>query len=300
MKLWQYRSSQGDEYELRKAGNSLRLYRNAVFHSQYNASRLHNGGVWDLLWLPAFFRAPQKTRRVLMLGVGLGAALLKLRALLPDVEIVAVDIDPVHLALAQTVPQSSSKISKKRLLDVSTRAQQNALDMSCEAEHGQYICADAIAWLQAYRGPKFDLVVDDLFIDASASGVASDPSRVIALDAILTASKPRLSFHRRSWLHHLQRVTSKQGLVVVNCESPASARKGIAQWREMFAASEVGAQCSLSTPLFENRIAVFSHKKLPLTARVLKQNLLSSVPSNALVSSASVDRLLRATKIQRH
>lgn len=49
------RQLSGVHYEVRSAGNSLRLYTDGVFHSQYNPCRLITGHVWDLLMLPAFF-----------------------------------------------------------------------------------------------------------------------------------------------------------------------------------------------------------------------------------------------------
>ena len=43
------------QYEVRTAGQSIRLYKDGVFHSQWNARRPLAGGVWDLLFIPALF-----------------------------------------------------------------------------------------------------------------------------------------------------------------------------------------------------------------------------------------------------
>ena len=63
------RSAGGNQYEVRSAGQSIRLYKNGVFHSQWNPNRPLAGGVWDLLFIPALF-ADRQISRVLVLGVG--------------------------------------------------------------------------------------------------------------------------------------------------------------------------------------------------------------------------------------
>ena len=101
MIVWE-RSHAGHHYQVRTAGSSVRLYRNQVFHSQYHGGRLLNGGVWDMLWLPLFFRQPPdvsdtsdvfkkrlKPLSVLVLGVGAGAAIKKISDYVPNATIVA-------------------------------------------------------------------------------------------------------------------------------------------------------------------------------------------------------------------
>ena len=100
MIIWQHRSGD-NHYQVRSAGASIRLYRNEVFHSQYNGQRLLNGGVWDMLWLPLFFRPPRSIKRVLVLGVGAGAAVKKILDYGHAVDMTAIDIDAVHLRIAR-------------------------------------------------------------------------------------------------------------------------------------------------------------------------------------------------------
>lgn len=136
-------------YEVRTAGNSRRLYTNGVFHSQYNPGSPVTGNVWDLLMLPAFF-SPQQMRRVLVLGVGGGAVIRQLNHFLSPELIVGVELNPVHLQVAE------------RFFEVA-------------ADNVELHEADALLWLCQYRGEKFDLIIDDLFGDADG-----DPQRAVA------------------------------------------------------------------------------------------------------------------------
>ena len=66
------------QYEVRTAGDSIRLYTNRAFHSQYNPKHVFTGAMWDLLSIPALFYAinlQRKPNSVLMLGVGGGTAI---------------------------------------------------------------------------------------------------------------------------------------------------------------------------------------------------------------------------------
>ena len=69
--LWEKRAG-GVCYQVRTAGNTVRLYTNGVLHTQYNPTRLLTGSVWDLLLLGALFVPRERMRRVLLLGVGGG------------------------------------------------------------------------------------------------------------------------------------------------------------------------------------------------------------------------------------
>lgn len=148
--LW-YKQDGDTRYEVRSAGNSRRLYTNGVFHSQYNPRQPVTGSVWDLLTLPAFF-APEAMRRVLMLGVGGGAALRQLNHFLQPELMVGVELNAVHLDVAH------------RYFEVAAP--------NVELHH-----ADALRWVRSYRGKPFDMIIDDLFSDAGG-----DPQRVVAAD----------------------------------------------------------------------------------------------------------------------
>src|SRR5690606_3379912 len=87
-------------YQVRQAGESLRLYTDGTFHSQYNPRWPLNGSIWDLLILPALF-CPEKVQRVLVLGVGGGAVIRQLEQLVKPTTIVGIELDPVHIRVAR-------------------------------------------------------------------------------------------------------------------------------------------------------------------------------------------------------
>src|SRR5690606_21273945 len=124
----------GVEYEVRRQGRTMRLYANGVQHSEFHPQRLVTGSVWDLLWLPVLLGEPDHLRRVLVLGLGGGSLIPPLRRLVDPLAMVAVELDPLHLEVAE---------------------QQFGV-----GEFGvETVCADAVEWVNAYDGPSFDLVV---------------------------------------------------------------------------------------------------------------------------------------------
>lgn len=161
--VWRRQTRMG-HYELRSAGRSLRLYTNGVFHSQYRPQHALTGGVWDRLMLPALFREPQWTRRVLVLGVGGGSVVHLLRRHIAPERIVGIENDSVHLELA------------RRFFDV------HGSDLSL-------IRADAREWLSRHTRESFDLIVDDLCghtDGALARAVPADAEWLGALQRRLT------------------------------------------------------------------------------------------------------------------
>ena len=137
-------------YEVRNAGATRRLYTNGAFHSQYNPHRLLAGGVWDLLTLPALYRE-NPIERVLMLGVGGGAAIHQYVDICKVQRITGIEFNPVHLRIAETF-------------------------FECQGPTINLICADAYAWMKQSRS-RFDVVIDDLFVDSTG-----DPIRQRAID----------------------------------------------------------------------------------------------------------------------
>ncbi len=124
-------------YQVRKAGNSLRLYTNGVFHSQFNSRFPFKGHLWDLMSLPVLTQPQQKRLRVLVLGVGGGAVISQIETLVENVETTAVELDPVHIDIAQTV-------------------------FGLKSEHIEWCCGDAVAWLKQSKR-RFDVIIDDCF-----------------------------------------------------------------------------------------------------------------------------------------
>jgi spermidine synthase len=172
--LWERRVG-ATLYQVRNAGRSLRLYTNGVFHSQYNPDRPVTGSVWDLLLLPAFFYAPGELRRVLVLGVGGGAVIRQLQRFVQPEHITGVELSAVHLSLA------------RRFFGV--RGRRVRLEQ-----------ADAVDWLRDYRGPAFDMIVDDLFGDFDG-----EPQRAVHADA--------------AWVDSLLACLAPQGMIVSNFTS---------------------------------------------------------------------------------
>lgn len=140
----------GSRYEVRSAGNSIRLYTNQVFHSQFNPTNPVSGNVWDLLMLPVLLFDLQRPLRVLMLGVGGGAVIRQLQMLRGACEITGLELDPVHLRVARH-------------------------HFGVSPGDAELIQGDARQWVAAYTGRPFDLVIDDLFGDREG-----EPQRAIA------------------------------------------------------------------------------------------------------------------------
>ncbi len=204
--IWQT-SLNNRHYEVRSAGATLRLYTNGAFHSQYNPNRLLTGGIWDLLVIPALFNAAPISR-ALMLGVGGGAAIHVLDLLVRPDAITGVELDPIHLDVARDHFHSD-------LPNVSL------------------VLADAAAWIRRERR-KYDLVIDDLFLDAP-----NDPERPITVDG--------------GWLARLTARTSKHGVLLQNHLSPALAQavvqQNLPQLRKTFSTALV-----FSMPAYANGI----------------------------------------------
>jgi spermidine synthase len=144
--VWHKKKS-GVNYEVRSAGRSMRLYTDGVFHSQYNPQQILTGHVWDLLMLPAFFYPENKIQKVLVLGVGGGAALHMLRYFISPEKIVGVELNPVHISVARRF-------------------------FNLKHPTIELIEADAINWLENYQGEKFDMIIDDLFAEEEGEPVA--------------------------------------------------------------------------------------------------------------------------------
>lgn len=209
--LWETRRG-NIHYEVRAAGGSRRLYTNGVFHSQYNPNNPVTGNVWDLILLPAFFYKPDEIKRVLMLGVGGGAVIRQLNYFIRPEEIVGIEYDPVHIEIAE------------RFFDV---RQQNVT-----------LClADAVDWLEDYRGPKFDLIIDDLFGEADG-----EPSRAVEVTS--------------KWARKLFSNLTRRGMAVCNFISPKEL-KGSAYIQDRLLQSRIKSAFTLSNPCYENAVGAF-------------------------------------------
>jgi len=168
--IWE-KTLHGVRYEIRSAGQARRLYTNGVLHSQINLHKPVTGFVWDLLMLPVFFLPRAYAHRVLLLGVGGGSVIRMLNNLVCPHSITGIELHPMHIYIAKKIF--------------------NSVD-----DNVHLVQADAGQWLRAYRGPAFDMIIDDLF------GREHRPERAVEAD--------------RGWVTLLRRHCSKQGVVVSN------------------------------------------------------------------------------------
>lgn len=134
--LWRLDSG-GTRYEVRSHGATRRLFSDGVFHSAWNPRTGLTGRAWDL-FLPAAFTLPIPPRRILVLGIGGGTALLQYRRFIDPDTLIGVDLDPVHI----DVGQKFFGLGEAGI---------------------ELVEADARDWVAAWDGPPFDLVVDDLY-----------------------------------------------------------------------------------------------------------------------------------------
>lgn len=141
---------EGNQYEVRSAGATLRLYRNGVNHSQWNPNRPLSGCIWDLISLPALYRPAESVNEALILGFGAGTVAAQLRELLSPERVVGLDLDPVHLSIADGF-------------------------FDC-AEGCELIAADAVEWVnECQEEGSFDYILDDLYGEENGIPVRCTP-----------------------------------------------------------------------------------------------------------------------------
>lgn len=215
--LWSS-TKDGCAYEVRSAGQSVRLYTNGVFHSQWNPNRLMGDAIWDLQVIAGFRVAAglgkDEPLRALVLGVGGGAVIRQLLGLFWVQSIHGVDLDATHLKIA------------RRWFGLSTR------------RNVSLVAADAIDWVESYRGPKFHLIIDDLFghtgTDVSRSVVFSD-----------------------DWAQRLNGLLESDGALVVNTASNREFREVCHRLEtEVASCGDTALGIRLAHPRYENRILV--------------------------------------------
>ncbi|MFT5012624.1 MAG: spermidine synthase [Patiriisocius sp.] len=199
--IWQHED--GDtKYEVRSAGTSLRLYTNGAFHSQHSEKHLFTGAIWDLLSIPTCFVRATAPRSVLMLGVGGGAAIHQIDKLIATEQIVGIEFNPIHIQIAKEI-------------------------FKITGDHIKLVEADARVWIAQHHS-QFDVVIDDLFIDA-----ADDPERPFILD--------------RQWQDSLARTVGQYGLLIQNHLSQSAATAAAEQLKDHFASA-----LFFTVPQYEN------------------------------------------------
>ena len=225
-------------HEVRTAGKSVRLYTNGVFHSQWNPNRLLTRSVWDSLMLSAFFMEPDQLRRVLVLGVGGGVVIKQLVKLFPDIEVVGVELDQVHISVARkwfNVSQTDAEL----------------------------IQADATVWLRDYEGPKFDLIIEDLFGDTDG-----EVSRSVCVDD--------------QWSDLLCQHLNDSGVLTVNFIGKSELKKS-----GLFSSEQFATRHCFTPPYCDNAVAVFVANDTTLKQwkqRIKSQDAFSPAQSRSILS----------------
>lgn len=243
--LWQ-KNLHGTRYEVRTAGKTRRLYTNGVFHSQFHPARATTGGIWDLLMLPALFYNPGKIQRVLVLGVGGGAVIRQLHRYIEPAEIVGVELNPVHLEVA------------RRFFGV-------------DKSMAQLYQADATQWVRDYAGPKFDLIIEDLFGEQEG-----EPVRAVAADI--------------NWCRSLAKLLTREGMLVMNFIDMPEKRHSECLSRQNIARTFKSA-FQFTLPLYENVIVALL--KTPADSRVLHANLGKQSAFNPMRQAGSLNFRVR-------
>lgn len=158
--IWRSESG-GTRYEVRSHGATRRLLSDGVFHSAWNPRTGLTGRTWDL-FLPAAFTLAEPPRRVLVLGIGAGTALLQCRRFIDPDMLVGVDLDPVHIELGRRF-------------------------FGLDAARATLFEADARDWVAGWTGAPFDLVIDDLYGHADGA-----PRRAVPMSAAWARALARL------------------------------------------------------------------------------------------------------------
>lgn len=238
--LWRRRHG-GNRYEVRTAGRTRRLYTNGICHTDYNPNRPVTRSIWDLLFLPALFRPAGSVRRVLVLGVGGGSVIRLLQHYLQPDRIVGVELSDMHLMIA------------RRFFGLG--------DANTELH-----AAEAASWLEAYDGPAFDLIIDDLFLEEGDEAL-----RAVDCDS--------------AWFSLLLRNLTKDGVLTINFPDYA-ALKDCAWFSRQSIARRLPAGFVFHTPYLDNAVAAFL--RFPAETAVLRRHM-QAVP--ALARAAKLRQL---------
>lgn len=217
--LWQRRVGER-HYAIRTAGKARRLYTNGVFHTQYHPERFLTTNVWDCLSLPSLFLSAAQLRRVLVLGVGGGAVIQQISRLFHSAQFVGVELDSIHINIARRF-------------------------FGCRRANIELVHADAIDWIQRYRGPKFDMIIEDLFTEQDGQ-----PQRVMSAGT--------------DWFKSLSRALSPHGMLVMNFISAGELRQ-CAYFHDAKTQRQFNQVFRCATPVYENVAGIFLRHTASMT-----------------------------------
>ncbi len=220
--VWK-KTHKGNVYEVRKAGNSLRLYTDGVFHSQWNQNRPLAGHLWDLLFLPALFHQRiWGLDHCVLLGLGGGAVINMFNTFTDVKRITAVDLDPIHL-----------KVAKRFFID--------------DNKNVSLVVGDARTFIENFATKsnshkKADIIIDDLFygVDSEGDSKLREAVRAIEVD--------------EAWLSALSDNLCSDGMLVTNFESE-NQMLGALKSKQIKAAG-FASRVYFRHPRYENVIAV--------------------------------------------
>lgn len=236
----------GVGYEVRSAGSSKRLYTDGVFHSQYNPKQLLTGHVWDLLMIPAFFYPQNTIKRVLVLGVGGGAVMHMLRYFISPEKILGIELNPVHISVA------------RRFFNLKHKS-------------FELIEADAITWLENYRGEQFDMIIDDLFAEQDG-----EPVSVVNANG--------------RWFSCMLKQLDKNGVIVRNFVSKEELLDS-AGISNQDISSRFACVFQLSNDLNENFVGVYS--RADVSSKQLRKNLIKTPKLNPALKTSRLKYQIR-------
>lgn len=124
--------------EVWKSAHQVEFRVAGAIHAWWQENRFLTGLAWDNLAAAALLRPAGPPKSILMLGLAGGTAFRVLRHLLPEVKLVAVDIDREIIELARE-------------------------HMHLDQTNIEIHLADAYAWLKQNKR-RFDVVIDDVYL----------------------------------------------------------------------------------------------------------------------------------------
>lgn len=156
--IWK-KTKANNKYKVTRVGGAIRLYRNKVLHSQWNANKPVSGKLWDLFLLSSF-DSKKSINRVLVLGAGGGAIINLIHHFFPKCHVDAIDLDDTHLYVASKF----FKVSKKY----------------CTLIHD-----DVKSWLAVNQSKQYDLIIDDVFFESNNIPYRSVKAQALWVESLL-------------------------------------------------------------------------------------------------------------------
>ena len=124
---------------VQRTGGDKFLFVDGSCASIWRPGHAFTGGSWDLLAAPVLLAPADRAPRVLLLGVGGGTVIRVVRALRPEADIVAIDLDAEVLAVARRA-------------------------FALDSLGARIVCTDAQRYVAESNGrAPFDVIIDDIY-----------------------------------------------------------------------------------------------------------------------------------------